>query len=144
MKRLRLLVLLFTVLAVAFTGMSTASADERRGGNDDEATIIRISDAKGDGNRSRELSIKVKYECESDNERGRLTVTLTQKRDDKKVKYEGDARATCDGEKYEKKVKLHRVSDGRKYARDGRADVKVTLRAGDDTDRKDKKVHVDV
>jgi hypothetical protein len=131
----RLLVAVPAAAALVFTGLSPASANpDDKGKQRDSAKILDVGDAYGHGNRSDRLSVEVTYECDSKDDKGWLKVTLTQD-NRKKAKYEGDARAKCDGDENEKKVTLHRVDKERLgYARNGDAKVEVKLRAGDATD----------
>jgi hypothetical protein len=136
MKHIRLLLVLFTALAVAFLGAPAASAHEKDKDNGPE--VSDVSNAYAKHHHPEKLWVEITYTCDGKNDKGWLDVTLEQdgvrghgwKHRDSKYEAE-DVKATCDDDEQEQWVTLYRVEreDGKKlgYAHNGKAEVEVTL-----------------
>jgi hypothetical protein len=136
MNRVRALSVLFTALAVTFSGTSVASASGHPG-DENGPEIIRVGNARAEGRHPDVLWVRVVYVCESRREDGTLELTLEQRLGDhrwRKAVYEGQADATCDGWRQSDWVELDRVDrqNGRRlgFAQNGRAWLDVTLTEG--------------
>jgi hypothetical protein len=134
MKRLRLLVLLFTVLTVAFTGLglSSAAADSGR-----YAKVVSISEDADANRRGTEVEVSFRYKCDG-YDHLKAKVTLDQGR----RHFEGEVKdLDCDGRRHTEDVKL--TNSGGKL-RNGDADVTVRLKKrGDTVAKKDREVEVE-
>jgi hypothetical protein len=136
MQRLRLLVVLLTALAVAFTGTSIASADDYKKKSRTGPDVISVSDVYANGKHPERVYVEIRYRCDSRSEKGTLEVLLRQRAFDPdgswkhaKARYDGEAKADCDGKRHRQWVTLKRDDDRKNsgYVHDGRAHLDVTL-----------------
>lgn len=137
MRSLRPLVVLATTLVVGFTGVSTAAAGGDQKNKDKDPEIISVSDVYAKDRHPGNVWVEIKYRCDAKNDKGTLEVLLRQRAYDEdgnrthrqKARYEGEAKADCDGDRHRQVVKLTRDDDRKNagYAHNGKAHLDVTL-----------------
>jgi hypothetical protein len=133
MSRLRSLVVVTAAATLTFTGLSSASADERGRGHGVRADIVSISDDAKVNDRGR-IRVEATYECWGKARDITTTVTLTQRSSGARYDAEVTGGLDCDGDEHTQVVRLDK--DGRDRVRNG--DAKVTWEYSTDHKRLDK------
>jgi len=133
MHRLRSLVVVAAAATLTFTGLSSASADERDRGHGTRADVISISDDAKVNDRGR-IKVEATYKCWGKARDITTSVTLTQRSSGARYDAEVTGGLDCDGDKHTQVVRLDK--DGRERVRNG--DAKVTWEYSADHKRLDK------